>query len=83
MYILGVGCITVAYRLLLIMFGLRAFDHVPQLSLLPFWSYAEFEHADIRWQVYMNVFLFIDAFGKRAYECGFDYIRFLNGKEDE
>jgi len=25
----------------------------------------------------------INVFGKRAYECGFDYIRFLNGKEDE
>ena len=29
------------------------------LDLTPFWSYAKFDHADIRWQVYMNVFLYI------------------------
>lgn len=29
------------------------------MNLTPFWSYAKFDQADIRWQVYMNVFLYI------------------------
>ena len=37
----------------------ESYSSVRQLELTPFWSYAEFSQADIRWQVYMNVFLFI------------------------
>ncbi len=29
------------------------------LNLQPFWSYHQFDQADVRWQVYLNVFLFI------------------------
>lgn len=29
------------------------------LDLIPFWSYSQFANRNFRWQVYMNVFLFI------------------------
>ena len=29
------------------------------INQIPFWSYEKFDQADIRWQVYMNVFLYI------------------------
>lgn len=29
------------------------------MRLTPLWSYSKFDQADIRWQVYMNVFLYI------------------------
>ncbi len=50
---------TVGIRLLSIARGAQTFGAVPQHDLTPFWSYARFDQADIRWQVYMNVFLFI------------------------
>ena len=34
-------------------------NDVPQLIMTPFWSYAKFSQIEIRWQIYMNVFLFI------------------------
>ncbi len=30
-----------------------------QINLMPLWSYEKFYRADIRWQIYMNIFLFI------------------------
>lgn len=30
-----------------------------QINLLPFWSYRKWSAADVRWQIYMNIFLFI------------------------
>ena len=59
LYSLAIFYLTVGERLFSIALGLRAFDAAPQLDLTPFWSYARFDQADIRWQVYMNVFLFI------------------------
>lgn len=29
------------------------------VNISPFWSYQMFSHSDLRWQVYMNIFLFI------------------------
>ena len=58
-YTLVILHLTVGRRLLGVAFGYSAFDAAPQLDLTPFWSYARFDQADIRWQVYMNVFLFI------------------------
>ena len=59
LYVLGILYFTVGDRLIAIAFGTRAFDTVRQLNFSLFWSYAKFDQADIRWQVYMNVFLFI------------------------
>ena len=50
---------TAGVRLLGIARGIQTFSDVPQIDLTPFWSYAKFDQADIRWQVYMNVFLFV------------------------
>ncbi len=35
------------------------FSAVREINLHLFWSYGRFRQADIRWQIYMNVFLFI------------------------
>lgn len=59
LYALGIVWITVAKRELKVLAGFRFPDAIAQLNLAPFWSYAKFDQADIRWQVYMNVFLFI------------------------
>lgn len=59
LYVFVILYLTAINRLIEIMLGLRSFDAVPQIDLTPFWSYAHFSQADIRWQVYMNVFLFI------------------------
>lgn len=32
---------------------------VRQINLLPFWSFRKWAAPDVRWQIYMNVFLFI------------------------
>lgn len=32
---------------------------IRQINLTPFWSYGKWSQADVRWQVYMNVFAFI------------------------
>ena len=58
-YVLAMLYVTVGRRLLGATFGSFSLDAVPQIDLTPFWSYAKFDQADIRWQVYMNVFLFI------------------------
>ncbi len=59
LYTVGIIYFTIGGRLISIAIGAQAFDAVPQIDLTPFWSYARFDQADIRWQVYMNVFLFI------------------------
>ena len=56
---MGIIYFTIGGRLISIAIGTQAFDAVPQIDLTPFWSYARFDQADIRWQGYMNVFLFI------------------------
>ena len=48
------------YCLIIILFTLaRPAGTERQINLTPFWSYSLFSRADIRWEVYMNVFLFI------------------------
>lgn len=37
----------------------RAQYDVSYINLKPFWSYRAFFRADVRWQIYMNIFLFI------------------------
>ena len=37
----------------------REIGTVHQIQLQPFWSYAKFDDPQYRWQIYMNVFLFI------------------------
>ena len=37
----------------------RSSGNTSQINLVPFWSYTKFSHEDVRWQIYMNVFLFI------------------------
>lgn len=59
LYIIVILQMVIGFRLVSIALGWRAFDSVPQIDLTPFWSYAQFHNAAIRWQVYMNVFLFI------------------------
>ena len=59
LYIAGILFLTVGNRLLTAAMGLRFFFAVRQIDLTLFWSYARFDQADIRWQVYMNVFLFL------------------------
>ena len=59
LYILAIVWITVGERGYKLLIGTRTPDAVWQMRLQPFWSYAKFSQADIRWQVYMNVFLFI------------------------
>ncbi len=51
--------LTVGGRLLGVVLGTHSINAAPQFDLTPFWSYSRFNQADIRWQVYMNVFLFI------------------------
>lgn len=50
-----------AYVFVILYFTVFRMHHSdpPYLMLTPLWSYAKFDQADIRWQVYMNVFLFI------------------------
>ena len=38
---------------------MRAKYQLGAINLRPFWSYAFLDRSDIRWQIYMNVFLFI------------------------
>lgn len=59
LYIIVILQLVIGFRLISIALGQRVFDTVPQIDLTPFWSYAKFGQADIRWQVYMNVFLFV------------------------
>ncbi len=59
LYAVGILWITVGERSVGLLTGSRPPYAVPQLNLTPFWSYAKFDQADMRWQVYMNVFLFI------------------------
>lgn len=58
LYLLAIFYITVGIRLGPLLAGQGA-DGQPQLELAPFWSYGEFDRADIRWQVYLNVLLFV------------------------
>lgn len=51
--------LTVIKRLTSMVLGEMEQNAVPQLMLVPFWSYTEFEQVEVRWQVYMNVFLFV------------------------
>lgn len=37
----------------------RGGSDVRQINLIPLWSYRKWHAADVRWQIYMNVFLFI------------------------
>lgn len=50
---------TLGNRLLRIYLGDSSFDLYAQCELSPFWSYKYMVQDDIRWQIYLNVFLFI------------------------
>ncbi len=52
------GCIL-AILYLTIFRGIKKSDAIHHINLIPFWSYSKFSEADYRWQIFMNVFLFI------------------------
>lgn len=55
---LVVWCMYVLVILYFTLFSKSVHDE-RMINLTPFWSYSKFNQADIRWQVYMNVFLYV------------------------
>ena len=50
-------------------------DH--QINMMPFWSYFRWNKLDVRWQVYMNIFLFIPFGFMLEYVSGWSFIKVL------
>lgn len=59
LYILGVLFVTVGIRLLPLLAGAADLSSAPEVELTPFWSYAVLRRADIRWQIWLNILLFV------------------------
>ncbi len=56
--------ILVGFILLICYFTLfRGSSGTRQIMLEPFWSYRKWSAADVRWQIYMNIFLFVPLGG--------------------
>ena len=59
LYILGVLFVTVGIRLGPLLAGSTDLSAAPEVELTPFWSYAVLRRADIRWQIWLNILLFV------------------------
>ncbi len=57
--ILVIYMLTIAWYIVIARAVSGDFSESRQFNFTPFWSYANFRHADFRWQIFLNILVFI------------------------